>query len=223
MQSNGIALLPAHFEPLSQTFPKFAKAVDSTCEFSRLRRCAVQALEGPCAMLLEAAALVAAYITLHVAHSAAMHVDTMRMRAMRLPHWSRLWAFAQAFDCSRQTDLQKEKDIELAATLMQATSPGKPLGRCHREAIALLALPLGPSNPTRPCPNQTQPARAQTNRTPDEAFISDNIRPLTERAPDSTAPDLNEKVCGYRRNRQPTRSNCHAGIMMKQTQTTKPH
>ena len=33
----------------------------------------VQALEGPRAMLLEAAALVAAYITLHGAHSAAMH------------------------------------------------------------------------------------------------------------------------------------------------------
>ena len=54
----------------------------------------VQALEGPRAMLLEAAALVAAYITLHGAHSAAMHADTVRMRGMRLPHWSRMWAFA---------------------------------------------------------------------------------------------------------------------------------
>ena len=77
---------------------------------------------------------------------------------------------------------------------MQATSPGEPLGRCHSEAIALLALPPGPSNPTLPCPDQTQPASAQTNRTPDEAFIRDDIRALTERAPDSTAPNLNEEV-----------------------------
>ena len=155
----------------------------------------VQALEGPRAMLLEAAALVAAYITLHGAHSAAMHTDTVRMRAMRLPHWSRMWAFAQAFDCSRQVDLQKQKDIELATTLMQATSTGEPLGRCHREAMALLALPPGPSNPTLPCPDQTAttPASAQTNRTPDEAFIRDDIRPLTERAPGLTDPDLTDE------------------------------
>ena len=173
-------------------------------------------------MLLEAAALVAAYITLHGAHSAAMHADMVRMRAMRLPHWSRMWAFAQAFDCSRQTDLQKEKDIELAATLMQATSPGEPLGRCHREAIALLALPPGPSNPTLPRPDQTQPASAQTNRAPDEAFIRDDIRPLTERAPDSTAPQRRSVATGGT-NRQPDPQLCHAGGTMKQTQTTKPH
>ena len=79
---------------------------------------------------------------------------------------------------------------------MQATSPGKPLGRCHREAMALLALPPGPSNPTLPCPDQTAtaPASAQTNRTPDEAFIRDDIRPLTERAPGLTDPDLTDEV-----------------------------
>jgi hypothetical protein len=131
-----------------------------------------------------------------------MHAATvrMRMRSMLLPHWSRMWAFAQAFDSSRQKDMQKEKDIELAATFMQATSSGELLGRSHREAIALLALPLlpllppGPSNPTLPFPDQTQFPKWQTHKTPDEAFIRDDIRSVTERAPDSTAPDLNEEV-----------------------------
>jgi hypothetical protein len=40
----------------------------------------VQALEGPRTMMLEATALVTAYITLHGAHSAALHVDTVCMR-----------------------------------------------------------------------------------------------------------------------------------------------
>ena len=184
----------------------------------------VQALDGPRAMLLEAAALVAVYITLHGAHFAAMHADTVRMRAMRLPHWSRMCAFAQAFDCSRKIDLQKEKVIELATTLMQATSPGKPLGRCHREATALLALPPGPSNPTLPCPNQTAttPASAQTNRTPDEAFIRDDIRPLTERAPESVDPDLNDEVWLQE---EPTGTHIQLPHRRynEQTHMTKPH